>query len=99
MVPATAVPSDEPRLETQRDSPEISPCWFSGNADCTMFTEGVSIAPTPRPMSSSPGANAHALGELFDEREEHGDPDDRGAESHQDDGALGVLLGESLRRE
>ena len=26
MVPAMAVPSEEPRLETLRDSPEISPC-------------------------------------------------------------------------
>ena len=65
MVPATAVPSDDPRLETQRDRPEISPCWCSGNADCTTLTDGVSIAPTPRPRSRSPGANAHALGELL----------------------------------
>src|SRR5690606_34181464 len=28
-VPATAVPRDEPRLDTQRDRPEISPCCSS----------------------------------------------------------------------
>ncbi len=33
-------------------------------ADCTTLTEGVSITPTPSPMSRSPGANAHTLGEL-----------------------------------
>jgi hypothetical protein len=64
IVPATAVPSDEPRLEMQRDRPEISPCCSSGNADCTTLTEGVSITPTPRPMSKSPGANAQGLGRL-----------------------------------
>ena len=64
-MPATAVPSDEPRLEMQRDKPEISPCCSSGNADCTTLTDGVSITPTPRPMSKSPGANAPALGEPF----------------------------------
>ena len=26
MLPATAMPRDEPKLETQRDKPEISPC-------------------------------------------------------------------------
>src|SRR6476659_9962449 len=51
MVPATAVPRDEPRLEMQRDKPEISPCWFSANADCTTLTDGVSMTPTPRPRS------------------------------------------------
>ena len=40
MVPAIAVPSEEPRLETLRDSPEISPCCSSGKADCTTLTEG-----------------------------------------------------------
>ncbi len=28
-----------------------------------MFTDGVSINPTPIPISSSPGENAHALGD------------------------------------
>ena len=62
-MPAIAVPNDEPRLETLRDSPEISPCSSSGKLDCTTFTEGVSIAPTPRPTSSSPGTNAQMLSE------------------------------------
>src|SRR3954453_11342146 len=63
MVPAMPVPRVEPRLEIQRDKPEISPCCDSGNADCTTLTEGVSITPKPRPINSNPGANAHALGE------------------------------------
>ena len=63
MVPATAVPRDEPRLEMQRDKPEISPCCSSPNADCTTLTDGVSITPTPRPSSSNPGAKAQALGD------------------------------------
>ncbi len=33
MVPAMAVPIDEPRLDTLRERPEISPWSFSGNAD------------------------------------------------------------------
>ena len=63
MVPAIAVPNDEPRLETLRDSPEISPCSSSGKLDWTTFTRGVSIAPTPRPMSARPGTNAQMLSE------------------------------------
>jgi hypothetical protein len=39
-------------LEMLRDRPEISPCSSSGKLDWTTFTEGVSIAPTPRPMSA-----------------------------------------------
>src|SRR4029453_4396729 len=65
MVPATAAPRDEPRLEIERDKPEISPWSSSPKADCTTLTEGVSITPPPRPINRSPGANAQALGEPF----------------------------------
>ena len=61
IVPAIAVPKDEPRFDMLRDRPEISPCSSSGKLDCTTFTEGVSIPPRPRPISSSPGANATML--------------------------------------
>jgi len=61
MVPAIAVPKDEPRFETLRERPDISPCLSSGNADCTMLTDGVSIAPKPKPIRNSPGANAQGL--------------------------------------
>src|ERR1700729_769284 len=61
IVPAIAVPNEEPRFEMLRESPEISPCCASGKADCTRFTDGVSITPTPSPISNRPGANAHAL--------------------------------------
>ena len=64
-----------------------------------MLTDGVSITPTPSPMSSSPGANAHALGEPFTMREQDADPDDRGDEARDDEGPLRVLLGQSLGRE
>src|SRR3954462_12232633 len=63
IVPAIAVPNDEPRLETLRDRPEISPCLLSGKDDCTRLTDGVSITPRPRPISSTPGASAHGLDE------------------------------------
>src|SRR3954453_12984707 len=49
IVPAIAVQNDEPRLETLRESPEISPCSASGKLDWTTLTEGVSIAPRPSP--------------------------------------------------
>src|SRR4051794_20451906 len=61
IVPATAVPMDEPRLDTERDSPEISPCISSSKLDCTRLTDGVSIAPRPNPVRNSPGARPHAL--------------------------------------
>ena len=61
IVPAIAVPNDEPRLETLRDRPEISPCRASGKLDWTTLTEGVSIAPRPSPTSASPGRNASTL--------------------------------------
>ena len=75
-MPAIAVPNDEPRFETLRDSPEISPCFSSGKADWTRLTDGVSITPRPRPISSRPGANAHALDDGVDQGEQQPDPDD-----------------------
>lgn len=62
IVPAIAVPKDEPRLDTLRDRPEISPCYSSGKLDCTTVTDGVSITPRPKPMTSSPGTRARTLG-------------------------------------
>jgi hypothetical protein len=55
IVPAIAVPNDEPRLETLRDRPEISPCRASGKLDWTTLTEGVSIAPRPKADQRQPG--------------------------------------------
>src|SRR5436190_6843888 len=63
IVPAIAVPNDEPRLDTLRERPEISPWSASGKLDCTTFTEGVSIAPTPKPKKKSPGTNSQMLDE------------------------------------
>src|SRR5580693_2295843 len=53
--PTRAVPSEDPRLETLRDRPEISPWSWSGKLDWTMLTEEVNMVPTPAPNSSSPG--------------------------------------------
>jgi len=35
-----AAPREEPRLDTLRDSPEISPWRCSGKLDCTTLTDG-----------------------------------------------------------
>src|SRR5206468_10885367 len=61
IVPATAVPIDGPRLDTERDSPEISPCMSSPKLDCTRLTDGVSIEPSPNPVRKSPGVRPQAL--------------------------------------
>src|SRR6202047_4200815 len=45
--PTRAVPSEDPRLETLRDRPEISPWSWSGKLDWTTLTEAVSMVPTP----------------------------------------------------
>ncbi len=62
MVPAIAVPRDEPRFDTLRDRPEISPWRSSAKLACTRLTDGVSMPPSPKPMRNSPGAKAQALG-------------------------------------
>ena len=61
IVPAIAVPREEPRFDTLRDNPEISPWRFSGKLDWTMLTDGVSIPPSPNPMRKSPGTKAQVL--------------------------------------
>ena len=53
--PTRAVPSDDPRFETLRDRPEISPWSASGKLDWTTLTEEVSMVPTPAPNRNSPG--------------------------------------------
>ncbi len=53
--PTSAVPSDEPRLETLRDRPEMSPWSSAGKLDWTTLTDDVSMTPIPAPNSSSPG--------------------------------------------
>ena len=94
MVPAIAAPSEEPRLDTLRDRPEISPCLSSGKLDWTTLTEGVSIPPSPRPISSRPGAKAHAALGAGHQEEQDADADDGHDEADQDEGPLGEPLGE-----
>jgi hypothetical protein len=62
MVPAIAVPIDDPRLDTLRDSPEISPWRFSGKSDCTTLTDSVSMMPSPAPIKNSLRAKYEAPG-------------------------------------
>src|SRR5207342_2568337 len=63
MVPAIAVPKDDPRLDTLRESPEISPWRLSPKLDCTTLTEGVSMSPRPSPIRSRPETKRHTAGE------------------------------------
>jgi hypothetical protein len=65
MVPATAVPNDEPRFEMLRERPEISPCRASGKLDWTTLTDGVNIAPTPSPNRNRPRRNARVRSEVL----------------------------------
>src|SRR5262249_42606546 len=58
-VPAIATPSDEPRFETLRDRPEISPWSASEKLDCTTLTDAVSIIPTPKPTSRRLGTKGN----------------------------------------
>ena len=95
IVPAIAVPRQEPRLETLRDSPEISPCCASAKLDWTTFTDGVSIVPRPSPISSSPGAKAQASTTLHHGQQE-GDAAGRDDEAGQDQRPLGERLGKPL---
>jgi hypothetical protein len=53
----TTGPKEEPRLDTLRDWPEMSPWSRSGKLDWTTLTDEVSITPVPGPISSSPGAD------------------------------------------
>ncbi len=57
-----AVPSEEPRFETLRDRPEISPWSRSGKADWTTLTEEVSMTPTPAPIRNRPGMKSEDVG-------------------------------------
>ena len=99
IVPATAVPSDEPRLETHRDNPEISPWSSSGKLDCTTLTDGVSIVPSAEPMNRSPGANAQALGEPFANASSTTTPTSVPTNPADDQGSLRKLLRQSFGRE
>src|SRR3712207_2556869 len=53
--PAIATPRDDPRFDTLRKTPEMSPWTSSGHADCPTLTDAVSTAPTPNPMRNRPG--------------------------------------------
>src|SRR3954464_4251381 len=61
MVPAIAVPREDPRFDTHLDRPEISPCRSSPKLDWTTLIDGVSIRCTPNPSRNRPGTNAQAL--------------------------------------
>ena len=64
-----------------------------------MLTDGVSIVPSPSPISSRPGANAQALGEPCHQGKQNPDTGDRDDESRDDEGPLRVPLGEPFGAE
>src|SRR5215470_639458 len=57
--PTRAVPNDDPRLETLRDRPEMSPWSVLGKLDWTTLTDEVSMTPIPTPNRNSPGTQVH----------------------------------------
>ena len=83
-------------METLRDRPEISPCCSSGKLDCTTFTDGVSMTPRPRPISSSPGANATTRDEAPTSASSRPIPASGDDEAGDDQGSLRAPLGEPL---
>ena len=87
----------DPRFDTLRDSPEISPWRSSGKLDCTRLTDGVSIKPRPSPIKRSPGAKAHTLGEPLAKSKQHRDARDRGGKTNQYQRPLGVPPDETPR--
>ena len=98
MVPAIAVPNEEPRLETLRDSPEISPCSCLGEArlhDVDRRREHPAEAEAER--ASSPGTNAQTLSdEARHQGEQEHDPGERDDEARDDQRPLRESLGEPL---
>src|SRR4029077_412915 len=60
-VPAIATPNEEPRFDTLRDKPDISPWSDSGKLDWTTLTDEVNMTPTPRPTNKSPGKKVTTL--------------------------------------
>ena len=97
MVPAMAVPKDEPRFEMLRDRPEISPWRASAKLDCTTFTDGVSITPSPRPIRSRPGTKAMIRSVETTRAISRPTPHDRHDEAGQDQRPLRAALREPLR--
>src|SRR5437764_9190345 len=49
-----AVPREDPRFDTLRESREISPCRSSGKLDWTTLTEGVSVIAVCTPLTVVP---------------------------------------------
>ena len=60
-VPAMATPNEEPKFETLRDRPDISPWSSSEKLDCTTLTEDVNMTPTPKPTRKRPGTKGRTV--------------------------------------
>ena len=60
MVPAIAVPRDDPRLDTERDRPEISPCSSSGSSTARRSRRR-QHEPEAQADQEKPGTNASTL--------------------------------------
>ena len=54
----------------------MSPCTLSGQADCTTFTDAVSMAPTPKPIRNRPGQKVQIGGVRAGQHEQQAQPDD-----------------------
>ena len=91
IVPATAVPSDEPRLDTLRDRPEISPWSSSGKLDWTRLTEG-SASPDSQADQQEPGGERPGARRAGRHGDEQADPAQRHDEAGDDQGPLRRLF-------
>ena len=89
-----AVPSEEPRLEMLRDSPEISPCRLLAEArlhDVHRWREHQADA---QAEEQQPGDEGEDSGAFADQRQQQSDADQGDDEAGADERALGVALGQ-----
>ena len=83
-MPAIAVPSDEPRLETLRERPEISPCFCFGEAGLHDVDRRREHDPEAEADDQQPGRERDHVGRGFDDGEQQPDAGDRDDEARPD---------------
>ena len=98
-MPAIAVPKDEPRLETLRDSPEISALQLLGEAGLHEVDRGGQHDPEAEADQQQAGREGDDARRGPDQGEQEPDPGHRDDEARDDQGLLRAALGESLRGE
>ena len=99
IVPPTAVPNDEPRLEMQRDKPDISPCRCSREGGLHDVDGRGQHHSDPQTDEQESGREGPRAGRTLDEREQDRDSRDRRDEPRDDERPLGVSLGETFSSE